>query len=81
MSAGLPVIASRIGGLPELVADGDNGFLFDPPSSEQLAAHILRLQGDTALRQRMGERSRMRAAEQFDLQVCVDRWADLLMSI
>ncbi|HZQ44077.1 MAG TPA: glycosyltransferase family 4 protein [Acidobacteriaceae bacterium] len=81
MSAGLPIIASRIGGLPELVADGDNGFLFDPPSAEQLAAHILRLQSDTALRDRMGERSRARAVEQFDLQVCVDQWVDVLMSI
>jgi glycosyltransferase involved in cell wall biosynthesis len=81
MSAGLPVVAARTGGLPELVADQENGFLFDPRSSEQLATHILTLHSDPALRHRMGEGSRDRATRQFDLQVCVAQWVDLLMSV
>jgi glycosyltransferase involved in cell wall biosynthesis len=81
MAAGLPIIASRIGGLPELVSVGENGFLFEPSSSAELAQHILHLQADPELRKRMGESSRKMVAEHFDLRVCVSRWVDLLTSL
>jgi glycosyltransferase involved in cell wall biosynthesis len=81
MAAGLPIIASRIGGLPELVSVGENGFLFEPSSSAELAQHILHLQADPELRKRMGESSRKMVAEHFDLRVCVARWVDLLTSL
>ena len=81
MAAGLPIIASRIGGLPELVRVGENGFLFEPTSSSELAQHILHLQADPDLRKRMGEQSRKIVAEHFDLSVCVTQWVDLLTSL
>jgi len=81
MAAGLPIIASRIGGLPELVRVGENGFLFEPTSFSELAQHILHLQADSDLRKRMGEHSRKIVAEHFDLSVCVTRWVDLLTSL
>jgi glycosyltransferase involved in cell wall biosynthesis len=81
MAAGLPIIASRIGGLPELVSVGENGFLFEPSSSAELAEHILHLQADPKLRERMGENSRKMVAEHFDLRVCVARWVELLTSL
>ena len=81
MAAGLPIIASRIGGLPELVKVGENGFLFEPTSFSELAQHILHLQADLALRKRMGEHSRKIVVEHFDLSVCVTRWVDLLTSL
>ena len=67
MSAGLPIIASRIGGLPELVEDGENGFLFDPTSDVELAHAILRLAADGELRSRMGMKGRERAVANYDL--------------
>lgn len=53
MSQGLPVVATRVGGIPELVLDGENGLLVDVHRPEQLAAALGRLQADPALRLRM----------------------------
>lgn len=78
MSAGLPIIASRIGGLPELVEDGVNGYLFDPGSELELAAAVTALAHDAELRAEMGARGRMRALENHDLVENVKRWVDLL---
>jgi glycosyltransferase involved in cell wall biosynthesis len=55
MAAGKPVVASRIGGIPEVVADGECGILVDPGDAAQLAEAITRLACDRALRERMGE--------------------------
>jgi glycosyltransferase involved in cell wall biosynthesis len=79
MSASLPIVASRIGGLPELIEDGANGFLFDPKSDEQLADAILKLAADDGLRSRMGARGRKRAVEDLDLVRNVRRWVDVLL--
>jgi glycosyltransferase involved in cell wall biosynthesis len=79
MSAGLPIIACRIGGLPELVEDGVSGFLFDPKSDVELADAIQALAADGELRSRMGTRGRERAVENFDLVRNVSRWVDLLL--
>ncbi|KUG02901.1 glycosyltransferase [hydrocarbon metagenome] len=57
MASGLPIVAARAGALPELVADGDNGFLFNPGDSEELAKKICRLLEDDNLSQAMGQRS------------------------
>ena len=40
LSAGIPVIASRIGGIPEKIKEGGNGFLFEPGDVEQLVNHL-----------------------------------------
>ena len=58
MDRALPIIASRVGGLPEIVRDGENGLLIDPRSPEQLQAAILRLYDDPDLRRAMGARGR-----------------------
>jgi glycosyltransferase involved in cell wall biosynthesis len=58
MDRALPIIASRVGGLPEIVRDGENGILIDPRSPDQLEAAILRLYGDPDLRRAMGARGR-----------------------
>ncbi len=58
MDRALPVIASRVGGLPEIVSDGENGILIDPRSPDQLEQAILRLYDDPDLRRAMGARGR-----------------------
>jgi glycosyltransferase involved in cell wall biosynthesis len=58
MDRALPIIASRVGGLPELIRDGENGVLIDPRSPDQLEAAILRLHDDPDLRRSMGARGR-----------------------
>jgi len=54
MDRALPIIASRVGGLPEIVNDGENGILIDSRSPDQLEDAILRLYDDPDLRRAMG---------------------------
>ncbi len=60
MASGRPVIASRIGGMPELVAHGDTGLLVPPGDANALGDAIQRLLTDRELRERMGEAGRRR---------------------
>lgn len=67
MAAGLPVVASRVGGVPELVSDGETGVLVEPGNARELAAALKRVVADPALRQRLGAAGRARAERAFDL--------------
>ena len=58
MACGLPVVASRIGGIPETMDDGITGILVKPGDVEELAQAIIRLARDQGLRQRMGAAGR-----------------------
>jgi glycosyltransferase involved in cell wall biosynthesis len=58
MDRALPIIASRVGGLPEIVRDGENGILIDARNPEQLEQAILRLYDDPELRRALGNRGR-----------------------
>src|SRR5437899_3099069 len=58
MAAGLPVVASRIGQVKEAIADEVNGLLVNPGDAEALAAALLRLKRDPALRTRLGQAAR-----------------------
>jgi glycosyltransferase involved in cell wall biosynthesis len=60
-----PVVATRDGGISEVIVDGENGFLVDPEDLEGLVRATERLIDDKALRQRMGERGRRIVEEQF----------------
>lgn len=62
MAAGVPVVASRTGGLAEVVRDGETGLLVPPRDVEGLAAALVRLIGDPALRERLGQGARARMA-------------------
>ena len=67
MASGLPVIASRIGGLPELVDDGVTGLLFEPGNANDLAGKMRMLWDDGARCREMGARGREKAAQEFEL--------------
>lgn len=67
MAAGLPVVASNVGGVPEVVVDGDTGLLVPPGDPQSLAAAIERLLEDPVLCRRLGEAGRIRVAEHFSL--------------
>lgn len=62
MSSGRPIIASRIGGIPDIVSDGETGLLVAPGDPEALRQAIERLLADPALRERMGQAARKEAA-------------------
>jgi glycosyltransferase involved in cell wall biosynthesis len=67
MASGLPVVATRVGGVPELVAHGRTGWLGAPGDFSDSAGRCAALLADAALRRAMGERGRRRAVERFDL--------------
>ncbi len=66
MASGKPVIGTRVGGIPELVEDGQTGLLVEKQQPAQLAECILRLAGSPGLRKRMGRAGRRLCARRFD---------------
>ena len=72
MAAGVPVIASRVGGLPDVVTDGETGLLVAPGDAGELSAALDRLIEDVALRERLGKGGALRA-EKFTVATVVPR--------
>jgi colanic acid/amylovoran biosynthesis glycosyltransferase len=66
MATGLPVVSSRLAGIPELVEDGVSGLLVDPGNVGQLADALRTLAGDPAMRRRMGEAGQRKVEAEFD---------------
>jgi glycosyltransferase involved in cell wall biosynthesis len=65
MAHGRPVVATPVGGTPELVTDGETGLLVPPRDPEALAAALRRVLDDPDLARRLGEAARARVAERF----------------
>jgi glycosyltransferase involved in cell wall biosynthesis/peptidoglycan/xylan/chitin deacetylase (PgdA/CDA1 family) len=76
MATGLPVVSSRLSGIPELVEDGVNGLLTAPGDAAALARALASLHDDADLRERLGSAARRRVEREFDL----DRSADWLVA-
>ena len=68
MASGLPVVASRISGIPELVGEDETGFLVGPRDVEALAGALERLARDEGLRRRLGAAGRAKVEREFDLR-------------
>lgn len=77
MAYGKPVVGSRMGGIPELVLDGETGFLFEAGSVDDLRARLDQLMHDGNLRGRLGANARQRVQADFSL----DRHNTCLMDI
>lgn len=66
MAAGKVVIASNVGALPEMLEDGQTGFLFDPANADALAGILMRLFADAGLQATVAGRARAVARERFE---------------
>jgi N-acetyl-alpha-D-glucosaminyl L-malate synthase BshA len=77
MACEVPVIATAVGGLPEVVEDGVTGFLFPVGDIEGMAAAALRLLGDEELRRSIGAAGRRRAVERFSQADVVGRYRSI----
>jgi glycosyltransferase involved in cell wall biosynthesis len=77
MSHGLPVVCSRIGGLPEIIDDGVTGLLYEPGNVDVLADRIRTLWQNPALCQKLGEAGRRKVLEEY----AADRLLDRLLGI
>ncbi|MGA3292206.1 MAG: glycosyltransferase family 4 protein [Candidatus Microgenomates bacterium] len=69
--SGRPVIATRVGGIPEWLDDGKTGFLVEPGNSEQIAEKVTQLLSDRKLLQQMGKNARKKA-EQYSIKIHAD---------
>jgi len=69
MACGTPVIATRVGGLPTFLQDGQNGLIVAPRAPDELTEAIIQLIANTALRNRLGHASRQTVEERFSWQV------------
>jgi glycosyltransferase involved in cell wall biosynthesis len=76
MAAGRPVVASRVGGIPDLVRHGETGFLVAPRDDEAIAASISLLLSNPRMAERMGEQGRLRCHE-FGLPAMIARLDEL----
>lgn len=75
MSSGLPVIATRVGGNPELVDEGATGYLVDVNDENALVERMDRLLGDRSLRRRMGQAGRRKIEADFNWDNTVGEYA------
>jgi glycosyltransferase involved in cell wall biosynthesis len=77
MATSRPVIASRVGGIPEYLSEGEAGLLVEPGNPSQIAEAILRILNDSALAQRMGKAGRRRAEQLFSME----KWVAETMAV
>ena len=68
MLAGMPVVSTRVAGIPEMITDGESGFLVSPKDPTALAAAIEKLLADPLLAMRLGTRGRGVAEEKFSIE-------------
>ncbi len=73
LAARRPVVATRVGGVPAVVADGEDGYLVASGDTEALAGRLAELAGDPELRERMGSRGAERMRELYSVERMVER--------
>jgi glycosyltransferase involved in cell wall biosynthesis len=72
LASGTPVVANRVGGVPDVVRDGVDGFLVDPGDGTSAGAKLAVLAGDDNLRKKMGDAGRKRVLERYAVSRLVD---------
>lgn len=65
MASGIPVVSTKVSGIPELIEDGKNGYLIEPANPSQLAATLKNMLADESLRHAMAKQARLTIEEQF----------------
>ena len=77
MACGVPVVASRVGGLPEVIVDGVTGFVCDPMDAGVMAERAIELLGDAGRREVMGQAAARDVRERFSAEAIVPRYEAL----
>jgi glycosyltransferase involved in cell wall biosynthesis len=72
LASGTPVVANRVGGVPDVVRDGVDGFLIEPGDVEGAAERLARLAHEPALRRQLGESGRERVRARYSVDRLVD---------
>jgi glycosyltransferase involved in cell wall biosynthesis len=80
-ASGLPLVSTRVAAIPEIVLEGENGFLTNPGDTQGLYTALQRLITDPGLRQAMGTRATQTVSQRFDARHNAERLVALLMEI
>ncbi len=78
---GKPVVASRVGSVPEMIADGETGVLCEPGDIDAFASAALRLLQDSEQRRRMGEAGRQRIHREFREEIMIEQYFQLFEKV
>lgn len=81
MACGLPVIATRVGGNPEVVQENETGFLFTPGDTRDLVSHLRMFASQAALRSEFGAAARQRAVRYFAIERMLEEYRHLYMEL
>jgi glycosyltransferase involved in cell wall biosynthesis len=72
LASGCPVVATRVGGVPDVVRDGEDGFLVEPGDVDRLASRLAMLASDADLRARLGGAGRERVVSRYGVGRLID---------
>ena len=81
MSSGLPIVATEVGGIPEQVEEGVNGFLVPVKRPDAIAEAVLKLNADINLQMKMGENSRKTVLEKYTVDKVLDQYMKVYKSV
>jgi glycosyltransferase involved in cell wall biosynthesis len=81
MASRLPVVATNVGAMPQLVEEGLTGFLVEPKDDRALAERLARFRSDPGLARRIGEAARRKVEREYSLDSMLRRYADLYCSV
>jgi len=81
MAAGIPLVAARVGGLADMLADGETALLIPPEDPEALAAALSRLQSDSRLRQKLAANALALVRDCYDLRPMLDAVTEVYRSV
>ena len=81
MAASLPVVATNVGMLPELLREGENGFLVEPCAAEAMTEQLARLVNEPELARRLGAAGRWQVEREYSLAAMLQRYEELYLSL
>lgn len=81
LAAGTPVVATRVGGVPDVIRDGEDGFLVEPGDIDALSERLMRLAADPALRDRLGASGRERVSGRYGVGRLVEEMDSLYRTL
>jgi glycosyltransferase involved in cell wall biosynthesis len=81
MAATKAVVATNVGGVPEIVSDGETGVLVSPENPGMIADALIRILGDEGARIRMAEKGRSRVVANFDIAQTVSKYQDVYLGL